>query len=83
MSLDILPPVLVETITTQGAEETRQQVQTLLKQAALDGTMTPPRHFQPSHDGYWDGYSYEIDPAFPDLAADIARHREGLSDTGA
>ena len=37
--------------------------------------MAPPRRFVPSRDGYWDGYAYTIDAVFPELAADVARHR--------
>lgn len=75
MSLRVLPPIPVEEIRTRGDEEMRRQVQGQLKAAALDGSMMPPRRFLPSRDGYWDGYSYEIDPAFPDLASDVALHR--------
>lgn len=46
-----------------------------LKSLALSGEMAPPRRFRPEVDGYWDGYRYEIDPDFPDLAARVARHR--------
>ena len=46
-----------------------------LKQAALSGTVAPPRRFVPARDGYRDGYAYTIDPAFPSLAAAVARRR--------
>lgn len=36
-----------------------------------------PRHFVPERDGWWDAYHYEIDPAFPELAQRVARHRAG------
>ena len=45
--------------------------------------MAPPRRFVPERDGYWDGYAYEIDPAFPSLQAEIARHRQAVSTAGA
>ena len=45
-----------------------------MKQLAL-ASATPPRHFDPIRDGYWDDYRYEIDPTFPDLAQRIASHR--------
>jgi 1-acyl-sn-glycerol-3-phosphate acyltransferase len=38
--------------------------------------MAAPRHYMPARDGYWDGFAFEVDPAFPALAADIARHRQ-------
>jgi 1-acyl-sn-glycerol-3-phosphate acyltransferase len=37
--------------------------------------MAQPRRFVPARDGYWDGYAYEIDPAFPALRAEVERHR--------
>jgi 1-acyl-sn-glycerol-3-phosphate acyltransferase len=77
MSLSVLPPISVETLLTQGAEDARRQVQDQLKSVALGGSMVAPRRFRPTRDGYWDGYSYEIDPAFPTLAADVVRHRAG------
>lgn len=39
-----------------------------------------PRNFVPERDGWWDGYPYEIDPNFPDLAERVARHRQSTSD---
>ena len=39
--------------------------------------MSPPRRFVPEVDGYWEGYAYEIDPMFPELARKVQRHREG------
>ena len=75
MSLRVLAPIPVAEICTCGIDEMRQKVQRRLKTAALDGTMTPPRRFVPARDGYWDGYVYEIDPAFPIVADDVARHR--------
>ena len=46
-----------------------------LKTLALGGGMAPPRRFVPARDGYWDGYAFRIDPAFPALAAEIAARR--------
>ena len=41
--------------------------------------MAPPRRFVPARDGYWDGYAYAIDPDFPELAMEIARHRQSAA----
>ena len=41
--------------------------------------MAPARHFEPERDGYWDGYSYAIDPAYPELARQVAQHRSAVS----
>ena len=69
MSVEVLPPVAPdEAVTQQGHIERR------MKQLAL-ASATPTRHFDPSRDGHWDDYRYEIDPAFADLAERIASHR--------
>ncbi|MFQ5553954.1 MAG: lysophospholipid acyltransferase family protein [Acidimicrobiia bacterium] len=46
-----------------------------MRHRALDNGHAPVRRFDPDRDGYWDGYGYEIDPTFPELAARVARHR--------
>ena len=69
MSLTVFPPVLPEEVTAR-----RGMIERSMKQAAL-ASATPPRHFDPGRDGYWDDYRYEIDLAFPDLAQRIATHR--------
>ncbi|KKN84868.1 hypothetical protein LCGC14_0285340 [marine sediment metagenome] len=38
-----------------------------------------PRHFDPDRDGWWDGYRYEIDPDYPDLAKRVAEHRHTVN----
>jgi 1-acyl-sn-glycerol-3-phosphate acyltransferase len=77
MSLQVLPPVTVG--RTDDLDAVRVQVQRQLKTAALDGTMAPPRRFVPQRDGYWDGYTYRIDPDFSELAAHIAQHRAEIT----
>ncbi len=69
MSLTVFPPVPPEEVTAR-----RGMIERSMKQAAL-ASATPPRHFDPGRDGYWDDYRYEIDLAFPDLAQRIATHR--------
>jgi hypothetical protein len=73
MSVRVLPPIAEREVCARDIDELRLDVQYRLKAAALDGVMAPPRRFRPVRDGY----AYEIDPAFPDLAADIAAHRAG------
>lgn len=75
MSLHVLPPLSADEVRERGAEQLRREVQRRLKTVALGTSMTPPRRFVPARDGYWDGYAYEIDPDFPELAADVAAHR--------
>ena len=37
----------------------------------------PVRRYQPEIDGFWDGYRFAIDPDFPDVFDEVARHRSG------
>ena len=69
MSIAVLPPVSPEEAVSQQAAVERD-----MKRVAL-ASATPPRHFDPDRDGYWDGYRYEIDAAFPDLVHRVASHR--------
>ncbi len=73
MSVTVLPPVPPEGVVSQ-----RLATERCLKELAL-ASATPPRHFDPRRDGYWDDYRYEIDPAFPDLARQIANHRRATA----
>jgi 1-acyl-sn-glycerol-3-phosphate acyltransferase len=75
MSLRILPPVTPEMLRDRGVEALRSEVQQHLKSRALEGEMAAPRRFVPARDGYWDGYAFAIDPAFPRLHAEIACRR--------
>lgn len=82
MSVRVLPPIAESEVCARDTDELRLEVQHRLKAAALDGVMAPPRRFQPARDGYWDGYAYEIDPAFPDLAATSPRIAPGIHHDG-
>ena len=75
VSLRVLPPMPAGECLARSVDELRREVQRRLKATALSGGMAPPRRFVPARDGYWDGYAYRIDPAFAELAADVARHR--------
>lgn len=76
VSMEILPPVPVG-----HALERFGDIQTQMKTLALAASMAPARRFVPERDGYWDDYQYEIDPAFPNVADRVARHRLNLADT--
>jgi 1-acyl-sn-glycerol-3-phosphate acyltransferase len=82
MSLRILPPIPAAACQALDVEGLRCEVRRQLKTAALSGTMAPPRRFVPARDGYWDGYAYTIDAAFPELVADVARHRGSTTGWG-
>ncbi len=53
----------------------RTELEKLMKDLALSPDTAPPRHFEPDQDGWWDGYRYEIDPRFGELARRVAEHR--------
>ncbi len=69
MSVKVLPPV-----HPQEAVSRSEEIELGMRQAALESEI-PPRHFDPNLDGYWDGYRYEIAPAYAELARRVARHR--------
>lgn len=73
VTMAVLPPVAPPPPGAVG--EVAQQVGGALRDAAAAPGMEPARRFDPDRDGYWDGYDYEIDAAYPELAARIARHR--------
>lgn len=75
ISLRVLPPMYPTELRALGVQGARLEVQRRLKAQALRPEMAPARRYVPVRDGYWDGYAFEIDPAFPELAAEIARHR--------
>ena len=79
MSLHILPPISGEACRTRDVEWLRTEIRRRLTAVALSGAMAPPRRFVPARDGYWDGYAYAIDPAFPELAMEIARRRQSAA----
>lgn len=74
MSMRVLEPVSPKDAVTGASALERT-----MKRIALQPGMAPARRFQPEVDGYWDDYPYEIDPAFPELADAITRHREAGS----
>ncbi len=70
VNMEVLPPIAAG----EGIASMRE-VEREMKTIALANTNAPVRRFDPDRDGYWDGYSYEIDPRFPELAAQIKAHR--------
>lgn len=69
MSMEVLPPVAPGELTSLAPT---------MRARALSNPHAPVRRFAPARDGYWDGYAYEIDPVFGELAADVARHRDAV-----
>lgn len=74
VSVEVLPPVPPDRIAVGDLERD-------MKQRAL-ASPVPPRRFDPDRDGWWDGYPYQIDPAFSDLAVRVAEHRASLLAAG-
>ncbi|MCH7584494.1 MAG: 1-acyl-sn-glycerol-3-phosphate acyltransferase [Acidobacteria bacterium] len=70
VSLRVLEPV-------PGAEAARRarSIEQQMKGVALQAGMAPVRRFVPERDGWWDGYAFEIDPDYPELAAAIEARR--------
>jgi 1-acyl-sn-glycerol-3-phosphate acyltransferase len=75
VSMRVLPPVVPDELNLAV-------LQRRMKQAALDPSTAEPRHFVPERDGYWDGYAYEIDPAFPELRREVDGHRAERAQLG-
>lgn len=69
VSFEVLEPVAPDL-----AVERSRYLEREMKRRAL-GSEVSPRHFDPDRDGWWDGYPYEIDPDYPELAARLAAHR--------
>ena len=74
VEMTVLPPIPVG-----EAVVSIQETETTMKTMALENTGAPARRFDPERDGYWDGYSFEIDPRFPELAELVASHRVSAS----
>lgn len=60
------------------SEAEYRRVERELKATALSDSSVTPRRFVPERDGFWDGFNFEIDPDFPTVAAEVAKHRGSL-----
>lgn len=75
VGLRVLPPVPAAEVVTTAPETLRVRLQREMKAVALSGTLPPPRRYVPERDGFWDGYRFDIDPAFPRLRAQVQARR--------
>ncbi len=76
VAMAVLPPMS----SSAGTPETlRAAAQHALKRAALQQRWAAPRRFDPPRDGWWDGYSFEIDPEFAELRAQHDAHRTSIA----
>ncbi|MEE9297807.1 MAG: lysophospholipid acyltransferase family protein [Acidimicrobiia bacterium] len=73
---------VLEPIAGREAMARARQIELEMKSVALGAGMAPVRHFVPERDGWWDGYAYEIDPDYPELAAAVAARRASTEATG-
>lgn len=67
--LEVLDPVPAD-----AAVARMRDIERSMKQRALE-VAPGPRRFDPDRDGWWDGYTYEIDDDFPELRERVAEHR--------
>lgn len=77
-AMHILEPVPSEAVNASSFRSLERE----MKARALRQTAAPVRHFNPTNDGWWDGYAYDIDPDFEELAAAVAEHRVWMSQAG-
>jgi 1-acyl-sn-glycerol-3-phosphate acyltransferase len=75
VSLRVLEPISAASVATTEPRVLLAEVQRRLKIAALEPTMVAPRRYIPSRDGYWLGYSFDVDDAFPALQRDLNLRR--------
>lgn len=75
LGMRVLPPISAEQVRASTSETLRTEVQRRMKAAALHGDLPPPRRYLPERDGWWDGYRFDIDPAFLGLAHRLAERR--------
>lgn len=78
VGLRVLPPVSAAEVARTPPETLRRRLEGEMKAAALARGLPAPRRFVPARDGYWDGYAFDIDPAFGALHAEIEARRLAL-----
>ncbi|WP_245872987.1 lysophospholipid acyltransferase family protein [Deinococcus planocerae] len=75
VGLRVLPPVPVPQVLDEPPDVLRSRMQREMKRVALSGSLPAPRRYDPERDGYWDGYRFDIDPAFPEVRDRIEARR--------
>jgi 1-acyl-sn-glycerol-3-phosphate acyltransferase len=69
----VLPAVDANSLDAAGSRDLERR----MKEIAMAESPVSPRRFVPDQDGWWDGYRFEIDADFPELASRLARRRAG------
>jgi 1-acyl-sn-glycerol-3-phosphate acyltransferase len=72
ISMRVLEPVPAAALD----EASYRDLERVMKARALADDMAPVRRYRPEVDGWWDGYSFEIDPDFQILKARVDARRE-------
>ncbi len=71
VAVEVFPPV-----NPPYPPQEIRMLERAMKARALTSA-APVRRYQPEIDGFWDGYRFAIDPDFPDVFDEVARHRSG------
>jgi 1-acyl-sn-glycerol-3-phosphate acyltransferase len=75
VGIAVLPPVSAADVTRCTPESLQSRLQRQMKAVALSGSLPEPRHYVPERDGFWDGFAFDIDEAFPEILAAVEQHR--------
>lgn len=78
VGLRVLAPVPAAAVAAASPDALRSRLQREMKREALAGGLPPPRRYVPERDGFWDGYHFGIDPAFPEVRARVEARRRLL-----
>jgi len=75
--ISLSQPVFVQVLAPRRVKafEEYRTLEREMKTLALNNTWARARRYVPERDGYWDGYRFDIDPDYPDVADGVARHR--------
>lgn len=73
ITMQVLDPV-----PAGRAVESFAQIESTMKQLAVASTPAP-RHYVPERDGWWDGYSFDIHPNYPELSQQVGEHRMSVA----
>lgn len=75
VGLRVLPPVPALEVLARDPHDLRADLQGRMKRAALGGELPLPRRYVPQRDGFWDGFRFDIDPAFPEVFEAVRQRR--------
>jgi 1-acyl-sn-glycerol-3-phosphate acyltransferase len=76
VAVRLLEPVAVSRVVSEPVPQLMAALQAEMKRLALSPALPAPRRYDPARDGLWDGFNFQIDPAFRDVHATVAAHRQ-------